>query len=69
MIVGNREIDLTDVHAILIDMAKCFHAICERHGIAYYMLGGTMLGAVRHKGGIPSADNLHIHASSFFRID
>ena len=56
--MGNREIDLTDVHAILIDMAKCFHAICERHGIAYYMLGGTMLGAVRHKGFIPWDDDM-----------
>ena len=45
-----RQIDLNEVHAILLEMAKYFHQICQKHGIGYYMLGGTMLGAVRHKG-------------------
>lgn len=29
------------------------HRLCIRHGIVYYMIGGTVLGAVRHGGFIP----------------
>lgn len=50
--------DLEELHIILLDMAKAFHQICEEENIPYYMLGGTMLGAVRHKGFIPWDDDM-----------
>lgn len=54
-----REIkSIDEIHIILLGIAKVFADICERHEIPYYMLGGTMLGAIRHKGFIPWDDDM-----------
>ena len=44
----------------LLDMFKWFHEFCEKHGLRYYALGGTMLGAVRHHGFIPWDDDIDV---------
>ena len=53
-----RKLTLEEVHQHLLDMAVLFDAICTKHNIPYYMLGGTMLGAIRHKGFIPWDDDM-----------
>lgn len=50
--------DLSEVHSILLNIAISFHQICLENKIRYYMLGGTMLGAVRHHGFIPWDDDM-----------
>lgn len=53
-----KEILINDLHNILYDIAKSFHDICSKYDIPYYMLGGTLLGAVRHKAIIPWDDDM-----------
>jgi len=54
------QIDIKQCHKILLDIAKRIDRICREHDIPYYIIGGTMLGAVRHKGFIPWDDDLDI---------
>ena len=53
-----RTIGIDELHGILLEIAKEFHSICVKNKIPYYMLGGTMLGAIRHKGFIPWDDDM-----------
>ena len=54
----NKETDANTLHSRLLDIARFFHEFCCENHINYYMLGGTMLGAVRHRGFIPWDDDM-----------
>ncbi|MDE6691253.1 MAG: LicD family protein, partial [Clostridia bacterium] len=51
---------MTEMQAKLRDMLKWFHGFCVENNIRYYALGGTMLGAIRHKGFIPWDDDIDV---------
>ena len=51
---------LEEVHERELKMMKLFIKLCEQYNLRYYMAGGTLLGAVRHKGFIPWDDDIDL---------
>ena len=54
------EYGILKLQNIILNIMKYIHELCEKHGIDYYIIGGTALGAVRHGGFIPWDDDLDI---------
>ena len=52
--------ELEQLHNILYEMMCEIDTICRKHKIKYVICGGTLLGAVRHKGFIPWDDDVDI---------
>lgn len=48
------------LHQVDLNIVKEVVDICNQHDLTYFMLGGTMLGAIRHKGFIPWDDDVDL---------
>lgn len=51
---------LEEIQKIQLDILIKFHNICEENNLRYYIIGGTMLGAIRHTGFIPWDDDIDV---------
>lgn len=51
---------MTKLQEKILHLLVVFDAFCRKHEIPYFMLGGTMLGAYRHKGFIPWDDDADV---------
>lgn len=65
-----REFDYSDIKdfatdqehkKLMLEMLIAFDEFCQKHGLTYYLSGGTLLGAVRHKGFIPWDDDIDVN--------
>jgi len=54
------DIYLHKLHCELLDIMSEIDRLCSLYGLRYYLVGGTLLGAIRHKGFIPWDDDLDI---------
>lgn len=52
--------ELRHLQLVILDIIKDIDAICRKNDIEYYLLGGSAIGAIRHKGFIPWDDDLDI---------
>lgn len=52
--------NIQEIQKNLLLIIKDFDAFCKKHNITYYLMGGTALGAMRHKGFIPWDDDIDV---------
>lgn len=52
--------DIRPLQMHLLGVMEVIHDMCMKHGLRYYMVDGTLIGAVRHKGFIPWDDDMDI---------
>lgn len=55
-----RSQNVKEVQGKILEVMKYVDGLCRKHGITYYIMGGTALGAVRHGGFIPWDDDLDV---------
>lgn len=49
-----------DFKNALLGVLSEFHEFCEQHQLRYYLIGGGLIGALRHKGFIPWDDDVDV---------
>lgn len=55
-----RQIGISEIKTLSFEVLCAVCEVCEAHGLSYSLTGGTLLGAVRHKGFIPWDDDIDI---------
>ncbi len=51
---------LKKIQTIELNILKEFDELCTKHGLTYFMCGGSLIGTVRHQGFIPWDDDIDV---------
>lgn len=54
------KLKLNEIKEIELNILLKFDKFCKQHKLRYYLAGGTLLGAIRHKGFIPWDDDIDV---------
>lgn len=63
LFIDNREEGETPIkqcQLVMLRLLKIFDYLCTKHNIQYFLIGGSLLGAIRHQGFIPWDDDLDV---------
>lgn len=55
-----KKMSLNEMKSIQIEMLKYIDKVCQENNIDYFLIGGSLLGAIRHNGFIPWDDDIDI---------
>ena len=56
----NKQITIEEMKKIELDILSQFSDFCDKYKLEYSLCGGTLLGAIRHKGFIPWDDDIDV---------
>lgn len=54
------ELTIADLRRIQLEIMDCIHDFCSKHDLRYFLMYGSLIGAIRHNGYIPWDDDIDI---------
>lgn len=58
--MSRQQLSLSEIKNIELEILRRFAKCCDENNFRYYLCGGTLLGAIRHKGFIPWDDDIDV---------
>ena len=55
-----QKLDIGTIRVCELNILLQFDKFCRHHNLVYYLAGGTLLGAIRHRGFIPWDDDIDV---------
>ena len=60
---------MNEIQKVELNLLKEFVKVCEKNNLRYFMVGGSALGCVRHKGFICICEKVYIFSKDKKRLN